>query len=96
MLRLTVIAMSLCCGVPCAFAQTDWPNQREADFLMKDFRFGSGETLPELRMHYVTLGHAETQRGGRDRQWRPAAPRHERVEQRLAHAGARQRAVRQG
>jgi homoserine O-acetyltransferase len=23
---------------------------------LKDFRFGSGETLPELRMHYTTLG----------------------------------------
>jgi len=29
---------------------------READVVLKDFRFGSGETLPELRMHYTTLG----------------------------------------
>ena len=28
----------------------------EADFIIKDFRFTSGETLPELRMHYRTLG----------------------------------------
>jgi len=28
----------------------------EADFVMKDFRFSSGETLPELRIHYRTYG----------------------------------------
>jgi len=51
------IAIALCVGiVPPAFAQTSWPNQREADFLIRDFRFGSGETLPELRIHYMTLG----------------------------------------
>jgi homoserine O-acetyltransferase/O-succinyltransferase len=55
MLRPVLIVAMLLCAMP-AFAQTSWPNQREADFLMKDFRFGSGETLPELRMHYVTLG----------------------------------------
>jgi homoserine O-acetyltransferase len=32
-----------------------WPTQ-EADVVLKDFRFRSGETLPELRMHYTTLG----------------------------------------
>jgi homoserine O-acetyltransferase len=28
----------------------------EADFVAKDFRFVTGETLPELRIHYTTLG----------------------------------------
>jgi homoserine O-acetyltransferase len=56
MFRLAVIVTSLCSAASLAFAQTSWPNQREADFLVRDFRFGSGETLPELRMHYVTLG----------------------------------------
>jgi homoserine O-acetyltransferase len=26
------------------------------DFVMRDFRFDDGETIPELRIHYVTLG----------------------------------------
>ena len=26
------------------------------DFVMRDFRFADGSTLPELRIHYVTLG----------------------------------------
>ena len=37
-------------------AQTSWPNQREGDFIIKDFKFTSGETLPELKLHYTTLG----------------------------------------
>ncbi|HME39845.1 MAG TPA: alpha/beta fold hydrolase [Steroidobacteraceae bacterium] len=28
----------------------------EGDFVIHDFHFASGETLPELRMHYITLG----------------------------------------
>ena len=35
---------------------TNWPNLREDDFILRDFRFASGETLPELRQHYLTLG----------------------------------------
>src|SRR5262249_48129188 len=33
-----------------------WPNLREDDFIIRDFRFGSGETLPQLRQHYFTFG----------------------------------------
>ena len=36
--------------------ETAWPNLREADFILRDFRFASGETLPELRQHYFTIG----------------------------------------
>ena len=28
----------------------------EGDFVLRDFKFHSGETLPELRLHYTTLG----------------------------------------
>ena len=30
----------------------------EHEFTIKDFHFGSGETLPELKLHYLTLGQA--------------------------------------
>jgi homoserine O-acetyltransferase len=36
-------------------AQTSWPT-REGDVLLKDFPFSSGERLPQLRMHFTTLG----------------------------------------
>src|SRR5215470_11301757 len=32
------------------------PKVAEGDFVLKDFKFASGETLPELRIHYRTLG----------------------------------------
>jgi homoserine O-acetyltransferase len=34
-----------------------WPFPQEGDFTFKDYRFASGETLPELRIHCTTLGH---------------------------------------
>jgi homoserine O-acetyltransferase len=43
---------------------TNWPNLREADFILRDFRFASGETLPELRQHYFTLGTPQTGAAG--------------------------------
>jgi homoserine O-acetyltransferase len=40
-----------------AAAQTDWAARlTEGDVTLADFRFRSGETLPELRLHYATLG----------------------------------------
>jgi len=36
-------------------AETTWPI-REGDFVLRDMHFQSGETLPELRLHYMTLG----------------------------------------
>lgn len=33
-----------------------WPEQKEGDFVLRDFRFRSGEVMPELRLHYTTIG----------------------------------------
>jgi homoserine O-acetyltransferase len=33
-----------------------WPVPTEGDFVLRDFAFASGERLPELRLHYRTLG----------------------------------------
>lgn len=43
----------------------DWPTPTEGDFIAKDFRFQSGETLPELRIHYRTLGEPRKDAKGR-------------------------------
>jgi homoserine O-acetyltransferase len=37
----------------------------DGDFVIKDFKFDSGETLPELRIHYVTLGTPQKDSQGR-------------------------------
>jgi hypothetical protein len=34
----------------------DFPAPVEGDFVDRDFRFGSGETLPSLTLHYRTIG----------------------------------------
>ena len=34
---------------------TKWSNYREGDFVLRNYVFRSGETLPELRLHYRTL-----------------------------------------
>ena len=45
--------------------QTAIPATTEGDFVAKDFRFRSGETLPELRLHYTTLGKPARDAQGR-------------------------------
>jgi homoserine acetyltransferase len=37
----------------------DYPKPTEGDHVLRDFRFASGQTLPELRIHYRTLGKPE-------------------------------------
>ena len=51
-MRAIVVALTMVASV--ALAQE--PAVHEGDFVLKDFRFASGETLPELRLHYRTLG----------------------------------------
>jgi homoserine O-acetyltransferase len=42
----------------------DTPQPVEGDYLIHDFRFASGETLPQLRIHYRTLGTPRTDAHG--------------------------------
>ncbi len=34
----------------------DYPAPKQADWIARDFRFHTGETMPELRLHYTTIG----------------------------------------
>ncbi|HJZ72791.1 MAG TPA: alpha/beta fold hydrolase [Vicinamibacterales bacterium] len=45
-------------------AQTPIPTAVENDFVARDFTFASGETLPELRIHYRTLGTPQRDAAG--------------------------------
>ena len=42
----------------------DYPAPAEGDYVIRDFRFQSGETLPELRIHYRTLGQPVRDKNG--------------------------------
>ncbi|MGH9793166.1 MAG: alpha/beta fold hydrolase [Candidatus Acidiferrales bacterium] len=46
-------------------AQQTWPEQKEGDYTAQNFRFGSGEVLPELRLHYITMGTPQRDANGR-------------------------------
>jgi len=34
----------------------DYPPPKEGDWIVRDFRFHTGEILPDLRIHYTTIG----------------------------------------
>src|SRR5438309_427191 len=42
--------------IPSHVRAADYPEPTQGDFPIRDFRFQSGGTLPELRIHYRTLG----------------------------------------
>jgi homoserine O-acetyltransferase len=53
---LLCVCVSFCATASGAAVGADYPAPVEADFVLKDFRFTSGDVLPELRLHYRTLG----------------------------------------
>jgi homoserine O-acetyltransferase/O-succinyltransferase len=57
------VILSIAISTAAAQAQTPPPN--EGDFVIRDFHFLSGETMPELRIHYRTLGKAVVDSNGR-------------------------------
>ena len=52
-----LIGIIVATDLPCVAQQTSTPATTEGDFVLHDFKFRSGESLPELRLHYRTLGN---------------------------------------
>lgn len=70
-MRLALLLLFLFCIAPAAvLAQTATPAQRnypapvEGDYVIPNFRFRSGEVLPELKIHYRTIGTLKTNSSG--------------------------------
>src|SRR4030095_8034446 len=64
-MRLLALLFLALLGAP-ALAQTDYASRLdEADIVLRDFRFHSGETLPELRIPYAKLGTPHRDAQGR-------------------------------
>ena len=57
---LTIFRASISTAAALLFATTafaaDPPQQKPGDWTVKDFRFHTGEVLPELKLYYVTIG----------------------------------------
>jgi homoserine O-acetyltransferase len=39
----------------------DYPAPKQGDWIARDFKFHTGETMPELRLHYTTVGEPSGQ-----------------------------------
>lgn len=69
-LSLVCLLLSLTCvaaaqgGARPAQAAGNYPTPVQDDYVVRDFKFRSGETLPELRLHYATLGTPARDAGG--------------------------------
>jgi homoserine O-acetyltransferase/O-succinyltransferase len=65
-LHSAVLTLLLCTGLAAA-GNAAAPEARplEGDYVIHDFHFASGETLPELRMHYTFLGKPKKDAQGR-------------------------------
>jgi homoserine O-acetyltransferase len=44
--------------ISAAASAADCPAPKEGDWIARDFRFHTGEVMPELRLHYRTLGNS--------------------------------------
>jgi homoserine O-acetyltransferase len=55
-LPLTLLCLWL---IPHSLRGAEYPSPNEGDFVVRGFKFASGESLPELRLHYRTIGRPE-------------------------------------
>src|SRR5918994_3460469 len=46
----------LWCPALAGLAAAQAPATQEGDYVIRNYRFASGETLPEVRLHYRTMG----------------------------------------
>ena len=61
----SILALCFCAAALCLGQSQGKLTAVEADYVAPNFHFKSGETLPELRLHYTTLGKAERDSAGR-------------------------------
>ena len=62
---LRAAIVSIIATIATHVAAADWPAVTEGDYTIRDFKFASGETLPELRIHYRTLGKMDKNADGK-------------------------------
>jgi homoserine O-acetyltransferase len=60
-----LVGMIVAAGLRCAAQQTAAPAVTEGDYVAHDFKFRSGDSLAELRLHYRTLGKPARDAQGR-------------------------------
>jgi homoserine O-acetyltransferase len=61
---LSAVAALTCLAAGPAAQAAEFPAAVEGDFVARDFRFGTGETLPSLTLHYRTIGTPQRDASG--------------------------------
>ena len=60
MKRITILSKAMCALTYALMAlpalAADYPAPKQGEWVVRDFRFHTGEVLPELRLHYTTVG----------------------------------------
>ncbi|HZI56122.1 MAG TPA: alpha/beta fold hydrolase [Verrucomicrobiae bacterium] len=64
--RRTLLVLLIIFVSIAAFA-ADYPGPQSGNFVIKDFQFKSGEKLPEVKLHYYTLGTPQKDSSGKVR-----------------------------
>ena len=59
-----LVVSSAALAQPQTQPQRNYPTPVEGDYVIQNFHFRSGETLPELKMHYRTIGTLKTNSAG--------------------------------
>ena len=60
-----IAALCLCAAAIGAQPTSGYSTSIEGDYVIHDFRFASGESLPELRLHYTAIGKPQRDAHGR-------------------------------
>jgi homoserine O-acetyltransferase len=59
-IRALIAAMLLAAAVPVLAQETaktaQWPAYQEADYTVSNYKFSGGETMPDVKLHYRTIG----------------------------------------
>jgi homoserine O-acetyltransferase/O-succinyltransferase len=67
MISITRVSCFLFLFLAVSARAADYPAAVEGDYTVRDFKFASGEKLPELRIHYRTLGKIDKDAQGKTR-----------------------------
>jgi homoserine O-acetyltransferase len=51
-----VVALVAIASAAAAASGADYPKPKEGDWIARDFKFHTGDVMPELRLHYTTVG----------------------------------------
>lgn len=64
-LRALTVTVCLAAAFPAAAQEAPkWPGYQEGDYTIRDYKFTSGEAMPQVKLHYRTIGTAKRNAAG--------------------------------